>query len=233
MIWRVSQLQASSAIILSHRSQCLVAATRWLRLVLLASFPLQSCASSAPRLPVKPAPDAAERLRAAAEQAGVAFPLAQVALRVYKRERRLELWAGQIRVKTYRVALGAEPDRDKLREGDRRTPEGEFYVCTRNDRSRFHLFLGLSYPNEADAERGLRAGLLAREQYDAILQAQRQRSRPPWDTPLGGEVGIHGGGAGADWTWGCVALSNDDIEELWLACPLGAPVTIALSSSLG
>lgn len=186
-----------------------------------------------PRPPETPALDAFVRLRAAAAKAGVAFPFEQVALRIYKRERRLELWAGRMCVKTYRVALGAEPNLDKLREGDRRTPEGDFYVCTRNDRSRFHLFLGLSYPNEEDAARGLRDGLLSREQYDAMLHAQRRRVRPPWDTPLGGAVGLHGGGVHADWTQGCVALNNDDIEALWLVCPLGTPVTIRLSSAPG
>ncbi len=215
------------------RSQRQAGATRRPRPALLARPARQACAASPPRLPTMPSPDASERLRAAAKQAGVAFPLAQATLRIYKRERQLELWAGQTQVKTYRVALGAEPRLDKAREGDQRTPEGDFYVCTRNDRSRFHLFLGLSYPNEEDAERGLRDGLISRKQYDAIRRAQRRRARPPWDTPLGGAVGIHGGGVGADWTQGCVALSNDDMEELWLACPLGAPVTIALSSAPG
>lgn len=173
-----------------------------------------------------PGPEADERLRAAAVQSGVPFPLKAVSVRVYKQSRRLELWSGQTCVKTYTVALGAEPEQDKVREGDHRTPVGMFYICTRNDRSRFHLFLGLSYPNEEDAERGLRDGLITRRQYRAIRQAQRQHVRPPWNTPLGGEVGIHGGGTGSDWTWGCVALSNSDIEELWLACPLKTPVTI-------
>jgi lipoprotein-anchoring transpeptidase ErfK/SrfK len=61
---------------------------------------------------------------------------------------------------------------------------------------------------------------------DAIREAQRRGQRPPWDTPLGGTVGIHGNGAGSDWTWGCVALEDGDIEELWEVCPLGTPVVI-------
>ncbi|WP_058880968.1 murein L,D-transpeptidase family protein [Chloracidobacterium thermophilum] len=203
----------------------LLAATR--RLPVLLPFLLALLAESAALPPqTTPAPEAGERLRAAALQAGVPFPLRAVSLRVYKSLRRLELWSGHACVKAYAVALGAEPELDKLREGDHRTPVGRFYVCTRNDRSRFHLFLGLSYPNEEDAERGLRDGLISRRQYRAIRQAQRQQVRPPWNTPLGGEVGIHGGGTGSDWTWGCVALSNDDIEELWLTCPLKTPVTI-------
>ncbi len=197
------------------------------RLPVLLPLLLTMLAEGVPLPPqTTPAPEASARLRAAAVQSGVTFPLKAVSLRVYKSLRRLELWSGQTCVKAYTVALGAEPELDKVREGDHRTPVGTFYVCTRNDRSRFHLFLGLSYPNLEDAERGLREGLINRRQYRAIWQAQRQRVRPPWNTPLGGEVGIHGGGTGSDWTWGCVALSNDDIEELWLACPLKTPVTI-------
>ena len=54
----------------------------------------------------------------------------------------------------------------------------------------------------------------------------RRRSLPPQFTGLGGLVGLHGGGWGSDWTWGCVALDNPGIEELWIACPLGTPVEI-------
>ena len=49
---------------------------------------------------------------------------------------------------------------------------------------------------------------------------------PPWDTPLGGEIFIHGGGSGSDWTWGCVALDDDDVRELYRAVRVGTPVTI-------
>ncbi|MCS7079999.1 MAG: L,D-transpeptidase [Chloracidobacterium sp.] len=225
--------QAGIASGANRPDQGTISATRQSPLVLLAPLSLQSCAAASLRPPTTPAPTASERLRAAATEAGVPFPLEQVALRVCKRLRRLELWSGGVCVKTYRVALGAEPNLDKEWEGDQRTPVGDFYVCTRNERSRFHLFLGLSYPNAEDAVRGLRAGLISREQHDAILQAQRARARPPWDTPLGGEIGIHGGGVNTDWTAGCVALDNADIEELWLACPLGTPVTITLPPAPG
>jgi hypothetical protein len=169
---------------------------------------------------------AESRLRSAAAQAGVAWPLPDPRLHVYKGQRTVELRSGEAVVRSYRVALGNEPDIDKEREGDHRTPVGEFYVCTRNDRSNFHLFLGVSYPSREDAERGLRSGLVNRRQYDAIIQANTLGVRPPWDTGLGGFVGIHGGGSRGDWTWGCIALENADIEELWLACPLKTPITI-------
>lgn len=166
------------------------------------------------------------RVRTLAASASVPFPLQRVELKVFKVAHRLELWASGKLLQAYPIGLGAEPELDKAREGDHRTPEGRLYVCTRNEISKFHLFLGLSYPQPGDAERGLREKLITKAQHDAILDAHRRRARPPWDTGLGGTVGIHGHGAGSDWTWGCVALEDEAIEELWVACPMGTPVVI-------
>ncbi len=177
---------------------------------------------------VEPSGDAETRLRKAAEAAGVAFPLTSPHIRIFKHDRRLELWSEGKLVTSFGTALGADPELDKVRQGDHRTPVGEFYVCTRNDLSKFHLFLGLSYPNTEDAERGLRDKLISAAEYRQILAANRSKTRPLWNTGLGGEVGIHGGGTGQDWTWGCIALENSAIEELWLACPLKTPVSIQL-----
>ncbi len=145
---------------------------------------------------------------------------------VIKSGRLLTLFVGDVPVKEYAIGLGTAPTGDKEREGDRRTPEGEFYLCYRNPTSRFHRFLGISYPSSDDADRGLRQGLISRDQYRAITTAHAARRQPPWDTPLGGEVGIHGGGSGLDWTWGCIALENAAIEELDRALPTGTRVTI-------
>lgn len=169
---------------------------------------------------------ATQRLRAAAGSVGVAFPLGKVEVRIHKEPHRLELWSGGQLVKTYATGLGHRGLADKLRQGDHLTPEGRFYICNRNAQSAFHLFLGLSYPNEAAADRGLRTGLITRSQRDAILRALRGGGQPSWSTGLGGAVGIHGGGSSADWTWGCIAVEDAEIEELWVACPLGTPVVI-------
>ncbi len=75
---------------------------------------------------------------------------------VKKDERKLQVFDGEKLVKTYTIVLGSSPNGDKNTEGDGRTPEGEFYVFTRNDQSRFFLSLGVSYPGIDDAERGLR-----------------------------------------------------------------------------
>ena len=138
----------------------------------------------------------------------------------------MELYDGDRLLKTYRAAMGSRTAGDKEREGDRTTPLGSFYICTRNDKSRFHLFMGLSYPAPDDARRGLDRGRITRPEHDAILSAHRERRCPPWKTALGGEVGVHGGGADLDWTLGCIALSNADVEELWKVLRLGDPVTI-------
>lgn len=153
-------------------------------------------------------------------------PAGRASIHVSKSARRLTLFVEGKEVFSARVALGKSARGPKEREGDRRTPEGDYYVCTRNDKSRFHRFLGLSYPNLGDAEAGFRAGRITRAQRDAIEAAVRARRRPPWDTPLGGEVGLHGSGAGRDWTLGCIALDDRDVDVLWEACALGTPVRI-------
>jgi murein L,D-transpeptidase YafK len=168
------------------------------------------------------------KLRGRAESPEQSLPLSvkNPSLTVYKSRREMRLYDGERPVKRYRIALGINPVDDKRKEGDGCTPEGDFYICTKNDRSKFHLFLGLSYPNEEDAERGLRSQLISQEEYDQIVDALSRQKRPPWNTRLGGEIGIHGEGTDVDWTQGCVAMSNADIEELFAIMDLGSPVKI-------
>jgi murein L,D-transpeptidase YafK len=154
------------------------------------------------------------------------LPLVEPQIVVHKGKRRLYLCAKQQVVRAYRIALGSTPKGDKEKEGDRRTPEGKFYICQKNRNSKYYLSLGLSYPSQEDAARGLRSHLITREEYDRIVDAIREHSCPDWNTPLGGEVFIHGNGSKRDWTWGCVALEDADIRELFDAVPEGTPVTI-------
>ena len=145
---------------------------------------------------------------------------------VRKHDRKLELYSGKKLLRTYKIALGFNPEPDKEREGDGATPEGEFYVFVKNIKSAYYLSLGLSYPNEEDARRGLQDGLINAAEYDAILKAIRSQKMPPQYTKLGGLIYIHGHGTAKDWTWGCVALENDDINELFDVVEVGTPVTI-------
>lgn len=153
--------------------------------------------------------------------------LVDPALRIEKSKRRLTVYSDGVPVKGYRIALGRQPVGDKEQEGDNRTPEGEFYVCSKNSNSAYHLALGLSYPNEEDADRGLESHLITKREHRAITAAIHRMQRPPWSTALGGEIMIHGSGATrGDWTRGCVALDDCDIDELFTAVPLGTPIEI-------
>lgn len=154
-------------------------------------------------------------------------PLIDPAIVVSKHARILTLFSAGEAVRRYPVVLGSAPEGDKEREGDGRTPLGEFYVCTRNEASRHVRALGLSYPSREHADRGLAAGAISRRDHRAIIDALRHYRRPPWHTPLGGEIMLHGGGTGrGDWTQGCVALDDEDALELFERVPLGTPVSI-------
>ena len=162
----------------------------------------------------------------AVNQRALKLPLSRPRVVVEKGARRLRLYAGGELVRVRRVVLGHDPVGDKVRQGDGRTPEGEFQICMKNGKSKFYLSLGLTYPNAEDAERGLRDGLISQAQRRSITRAVAAGRCPPWNTALGGEIFIHGGGTGGDWTLGCVALENPEIKELFDALPAGTPVRI-------
>jgi len=154
---------------------------------------------------------------------------------IWKSQYSLTLYKGSLPLKTYRAVFGrGYADGDKERVGDRRTPEGDFYVCSKNHSERFYKFLGLSYPGMKHAREGLRRGVISPAEYDAIARAIALRERPTWDTPLGGAIGIHGRTredrsaqmARENWTDGCIALANADIDELYSVLQVGTPVTI-------
>lgn len=158
--------------------------------------------------------------------AALALLLVDPKIVISKSKRTLHLYSSRRLVKTYRVALGLSPVEDKVRARDRRTPEGDFYIYIKNAHSQFYLSLGISYPNQQHAERGLRDGLITRGQYAQIVGALTQKRAPLQNTRMGGEIFIHGNGSHSDWTWGCVALDDRDIRELFDAVPVGTPVTI-------
>lgn len=154
------------------------------------------------------------------------LPLVEPRIEVSKSKRELVLYSAGKAVRAYRIGLGSNPKDDKRMQGDGCTPEGEFYVCSKNPKSSYYLSLGLSYPNEEDAERGLRDKLISKTQRDQIVRSISGRSCPPWNTRLGGEVFIHGNGSASDWTLGCVALDNQNMKELFTVIRKGTPVKI-------
>jgi murein L,D-transpeptidase YafK len=132
---------------------------------------------------------------------------------VVKSARTLTLYSrGQV-LKTYKVALGGNPIGPKQYQGDHKTPEGEYILDMKNSHSQFHLSLHVSYPNAADRLRARKVGL-----------------------DPGGAIMIHGLPRGyewlgsqqshVDWTEGCIAVSNPEIEEIWRLVPVGTPIEI-------
>ena len=130
-----------------------------------------------------------------------------------KSERRLDLYEKGTLRKTYVVALGRNPVGTKAKRGDGLTPEGLYYITGRNPGSKYHLSLRVSYPNATDRARAARHGV----------------------SP-GGDIMLHGlprefASVGAlhrqqDWTEGCVALTNEEIEEIWRNVVDGARILI-------
>ncbi|WP_333650303.1 L,D-transpeptidase family protein [Lacrimispora sp.] len=150
-----------------------------------------------------------------------------VTIYVSKRTKVLTLKQNGALIAQYPVALGASSeDGNKKVEGDMRTPSGQFYVCTRNDKSVAYLSLGLSYPGIKDAERGFADGIITEAERDEIVKANLEGRQPPWDTALGGAIMIHGERIPDGTTSGCVAVDNTVMDVLWSYCNLGVPVTI-------
>jgi murein L,D-transpeptidase YafK len=130
---------------------------------------------------------------------------------IEKAERRITLIQKGNIARTYRIALGSSPVGDKIRQGDGRTPEGVFRINRKNAGSAFHLSLGLDYPQAADVARAKAGG------YNP-----------------GGDIMIHGQPNALpsdavirrDWTAGCIAVSNAEIEEIFAATSVGTVVEV-------
>ncbi|MBP2629040.1 MAG: hypothetical protein H6Q68_3751 [Firmicutes bacterium] len=153
-------------------------------------------------------------------------PPQQTEVKIYKSERKIILYGDGKVIGVFKTALGFTAVGDKEREGDGKTPEGKFVICYINNKTPYLYFYGLNYPNFKDAERGLRQGLISQGEYSQIVTASQSGGIPLWNTPLGGEVGIHGGGNWMDWTKGCVAVSDADILTLKDYLRIGTSVEV-------
>jgi murein L,D-transpeptidase YafK len=132
---------------------------------------------------------------------------------ILKKDHVLELLSSGKVIRTYKVALGRGGLAPKTMEGDARTPEGHYMIDSRNETSHYHRSLHISYPDSEDRKRAAKLGVLP-----------------------GGAVMIHGlpNGMGFigtahrlyDWTLGCVAVTDQEIEEIWALVPVGTPVEI-------
>ncbi len=151
----------------------------------------------------------------------------EVWLLIDKSEHRLMVYCGNKQALSFKVALGQGSIEAKEEQGDMRTPEGSYYICDKHISSSYYKVLQISYPNTDDAYRGLRSGLITRRQAIRIVRAIERGIMPPQQTRLGNYICIHGGGnIKEDWTWGCIALKNKDIDYLYEICSLGMKVVI-------
>lgn len=131
------------------------------------------------------------------------------------------------------ISLGRNGAQHKQKTGDNITPLGNYKITYRNDNSHFRRFFGLNYPSAYDAGQALYSERISYPEYQAIMQAHKDNKLPPQNTVLGGQIGIHGIGRGNkklhgafDWTHGCVALSNQQIDKLEHWIYIGMPVQI-------
>ena len=160
--------------------------------------------------------------------------ISNVWIRVSKLRKRLYLYMGTRLVMEVPADFGFNAIADKERRGsesDRnhwRTPEGAFYVVKKNQHSQFYKAFLLNYPNAEDAERGLLEGLISKREHDRIMAADASSMAPPMNTLLGGMIEIHGEGTGlsTNWTEGCVAVTNEQMDQLWGWVNEGTPVII-------
>lgn len=138
---------------------------------------------------------------------------------LYKSRHRLQAWSGKRLLKTYKVSIGKGSAGPKRHEGDDRTPEGTYRIDSRHHSKTYHRFLHISYPNKRDR---------------AAYAKLRKQGRIPKGKGIGGAIGIHGEKRGFgwlphkwfDWTRGCVAVDDDEIEELYRAVVQGAVILI-------
>ena len=149
---------------------------------------------------------------------------------IRKGERRLGLYTDGALVDgaCWRVALArGYPAGHKQREGDKKTPEG-WYRTSDKPGSSFYGAIAVHYPSAADAAAGEADGRLNAGQRAAIDEALSKGWKPPQQTPLGGEILIHGGGSTVDWTLGCPALDNPDLDVLRAALPAGMATDVLI-----
>ena len=128
---------------------------------------------------------------------------------------------GQPRLTLENIAIGRYGTSRNKRRADNTTPLGRYRITEIEADSVFHRFIGLDYPGIEQAEAAYREGVIGQREYQAILRAHREGLAPPQNTALGGHIGIHGLGQGdprwhetLNWTRGCIALTNDQIDTL-------------------
>jgi murein L,D-transpeptidase YafK len=132
---------------------------------------------------------------------------------VYKQRRTLALLARGKEVRSYKIALGTEPIGPKVQQGDHRTPEGSYVLDSRNPNSHFYKAFHISYPNAADAAAAKKMGVHSGG--DIMLHGLPKEYA--W---VGKTHVLH------DWTDGCIAVTNQEMDEIWKLVRVGTPIEI-------
>ena len=166
----------------------------------------------------------------------LAFPAGAAEVRVVidTESDTLQVLKGDKVIRTYEnIAIGRYGKTYFKVRGDNKTPLGKFRVGWTNKKTRYHRFLGLTYPDLPAADRALVDGRIDEPQWQSIRRSSEAGKVPSQKTPLGGLIGIHGIGGGDrevhaefNWTNGCVALTNEEIDELVQWVKIGTPVEI-------
>lgn len=131
------------------------------------------------------------------------------------------------------ISIGRNGSGFKRFRGDDITPIGSYTIGWINRDSDYRLFFGFDYPTEEQAKKALDSGLIKKGVYQAIVKAHHKQQLPPQNTPLGGRIGIHGLGKAdpeihriVNWTHGCIALTNEQIDQLDKWIIVGTPVVV-------
>jgi len=131
------------------------------------------------------------------------------------------------------IAIGRSGAGEKNHRGDDVTPLGNYRIGWINQKSQFRKFFGLTYPNVENADNALKQGKIDMDTYESIARAHSSGQIPPQNTELGGQIGIHGLGSAnlsihksTNWTHGCIALTNDQIDQLSQWVEKGTLVTV-------
>jgi len=140
---------------------------------------------------------------------------------------------GRPQMTLHNIAIGRYGTSQEKRRGDNSTPLGRFRITRIERKSGFHRFIGLNYPDAERAEKAYRGGVISERELQATLGAHRRGKSPPQDTTLGGNIGIHGLGRGdprlhetMNWTRGCVALTDNQVDSLLSWARVGMIVEI-------
>lgn len=155
-------------------------------------------------------------------------------LLVDTKARKIEVKKGEHTLETInKIAIGRAGAGSKLHRGDNITPYGDYRIGWVGEKSNFRRFFGLTYPSVDDARKALAKGVIGQYDFDRIVSAHEYNQIPPQNTPLGGQIGIHGLGRADvrvhetfDWTHGCIALTNSQIDHLSQLVDTGTVVKI-------